>query len=224
VQPRPQPTQVRARENGEVVDHLPLPWVDGPVVGEVATRVQDVRLLAQPGLDLAGELVASHGDFGQRRQVNGDLDPGDQRGLLVLSEKTPRSACPVHFLGAQHRDVGQLVAVHGAAQRGADAVNDRAVERAFTVGAADNGRRLLRLNGTEADFDNRPGQVRRVTVCLRTEVVRRGVGDKRPPNPLARHRGGMAVRGAEHCGQAGHEGARDFLARPHVAPTAAQQV
>ncbi len=150
--------------------------------------------------------------------------PGDQGGLLVLGQQAPRRARPVDLLRAQQWDIGQLVAIQRATQRAADAVGHRAVQRAIAVGTAHDGRWWLRLNGTEAEFDDRPRQLGRLAVRHRAQVVRRRVGDQRIPHALACRRGGVAVRGAEDGGQARHERAGDLGARPHVAPTVAELV
>ena len=64
VQSRPQPAQVGLCVCGEVVDHLPLARMDGSALGEVAPGMQDVCLLAQPGLDLCRQRVAARARIG----------------------------------------------------------------------------------------------------------------------------------------------------------------
>jgi hypothetical protein len=57
-------------------------------------------------------------------------------------------------------------------------------------------------------------------VCLRAEVVRRGIRNQRRPDPLLRSRPGVALCEPEHGGEARQERTGDLRARPYVAPAA----
>jgi hypothetical protein len=84
------------------------------VLGEITAGVQHVRFLAQPRLDLGRQVIAGLRRFGKRRKACADLDPGDQRGLLVLRQQTPWRARPIDLFCTQHRDVRQFLSVHPA--------------------------------------------------------------------------------------------------------------
>ena len=81
--------------------NLLLARVHRATVGQIPAGVQYVRLLAEPGLNLARQVVARPVVYLQRCQVDADLDTRDQRGLVVLGQQAPWRGRAVGFFGAQ---------------------------------------------------------------------------------------------------------------------------
>ena len=158
--------------------------------------MQDVGLLAQPGLDLAAEIITRRGRFAQRSEIDGDLDAGDQRCLLVLGEQSPRRAGPVDLLGAQQWDVGQFVTVEGAAQRRPHPVDDAAIQRPVAVRRRSSSAEAVAAQRNSARPRRSTMAGRRSRGAPGAEVVRRRVGDERRPDPLPR---GLARCGRRRC-------------------------
>ena len=148
------------------------------------------RLLAQPGLDLAGEVVA-----GRRGSASGARSTAIS--IPATSVACLSSASSPHGAHARSTSSYTTAEVRQLARSIAAAVS-RAFGRPCCGSAAARGRTADEAGGRCGSMELRPSStidhgMLRCTVARRgPEVVRRGVGDQRRPHSLAGRRGACA--------------------------------